>query len=93
MAAGAPPELCRASTEERARLADLASAGIPASVPIRVAANGWPTGTNPLNDTHRSPSRQAEVIDAVVRTMHRLREELNIPHYMQVRGPGQELAQ
>jgi hypothetical protein len=64
------------------RLKDLATAGIPASVPIRITENGWPTGTNPLNGTPRSPARQAEVIDAVVRTVHRLRRELNISHYM-----------
>ena len=64
------------------RLRDLATAGIPGSVPIRVTENGWPTGTNPLNGTHRRPARQAEVINAVVRTVHRLRRELNISHYM-----------
>jgi hypothetical protein len=64
------------------RLKALAPAGIPASAPIRITENGWPTGTNPLNGTPRSPARQAEVIDAVVRTVHRLREELNISHYM-----------
>lgn len=64
------------------RLRDLATAGIPASVPIRITENGWPTGTNPLTGTCRSLARQAEVIDAVVRTVHRLRRELNISHYM-----------
>jgi len=64
------------------RLRDLATAGIPASVPIRITENGWPTGTNPLTGTCRRPARQAEVIDAVVRTVHRLRRELNISHYM-----------
>jgi hypothetical protein len=64
------------------RLRDLLSAGIPASVPIRVTENGWPTGINPLNGTYRSLARQAEVIDAIVRTVHRLRQELNISHYM-----------
>ena len=64
------------------RRRNLTAAGIPASVPIRVTENGWPTGINPLNGTRRSPARQAEVIDAVVRTVHRLREELNISHYM-----------
>ena len=64
------------------RLKDLAAAGIPASVPIRVTENGWPTGTNPLDHTQRSLARQAEVIEAVVRTVHRLRPELNISHYM-----------
>lgn len=64
------------------RLRDLAAAGIPASVPIRVTENGWPTGTNPLTSAYRGPARQAEVIDAVIRTVHRLRRELNISHYM-----------
>jgi hypothetical protein len=64
------------------RLRDLATAGIPASVPVRVTENGWPTGTNPLTGTCRSLARQAEVIDAVVRTVYRLRRELNISHYM-----------
>jgi len=64
------------------RLRDLAAAGIPASVPIRVTENGWPTGTNPLSGARRSPDRQAEVIDAIVRAVHHLREELNISHYM-----------
>jgi hypothetical protein len=64
------------------RLRDLAVAGIPASVPIRVTENGWPTGTNPLSGARRSPERQAEVINAIVGAVHRLREELNISHYM-----------
>lgn len=64
------------------RLRDLTAAGIPASVPIRVTENGWPTGTNPLNGAHRDPGRQAEVLDAVIRTVHSLRQELNISHYM-----------
>lgn len=64
------------------RRRDLAAAGIPASVPIRVTENGWPTGTNSLNGTRRRPDRQAAVIDAVVRTVYRLRRELNISHYM-----------
>jgi hypothetical protein len=29
-----------------------------------------------------SPDRQAEVLDAVIRTVHKLRHELNISHYM-----------
>ncbi len=64
------------------RRRDLATACIPASVPIRVTENGWPTGTNPLNGARRGAARQAEVIDTVVRTVHRLRRELNISHYM-----------
>ena len=60
----------------------LAAAGIPPRVPIRVTENGWPTGTNPFTNTPRTPERQAEVIDTVIRTVHRLRSELNISHYM-----------
>jgi hypothetical protein len=64
------------------RTRDLAVAGIPPSVPIRVTENGWPTGTNPLNNTDRSPQRQAEVLERVIRTVHRRRHELNITHYV-----------
>jgi len=44
-------------------------------VPIRVTENGWPTGVD------RPPERQAEVLERVVRTIHRLRSSLNITHY------------
>lgn len=64
------------------RRRDLATAGIAPSVPIRVTENGWPTGINPLSGNRRSPARQAQVIDLVIRTVHRLRKELNISHYM-----------
>jgi exo-beta-1,3-glucanase (GH17 family) len=64
------------------RIRDLVSAGIPASVPIRVTENGWPTGTNPLTNTAPTCERQAEVIDTVVHSVHELRRELNISHYM-----------
>ncbi len=64
------------------RSRDLVSAGIPPSVPIRVAENGWPTGTNPFTDAARTYERQAEVIDVVVHAVHRLWAELNISHYM-----------
>jgi hypothetical protein len=64
------------------RSRDLASAGIPASVPIRVTENGWPTGTNPFSNTARTCERQAEVIDTIVHTVDKLRRELNISHYM-----------
>ena len=40
------------------RLRDLAAAGIPSSVPIRVTENGWPTGANPLNGARRSAGRR-----------------------------------
>ncbi|MEJ2078998.1 MAG: hypothetical protein P8Z74_13460 [Acidobacteriota bacterium] len=53
----------------------MSGAGIPRSVPIHITENGWPTGPDRLE------SRQAEVIETVVRTIDGLREELNITHY------------
>ena len=64
------------------RTRDLATAGTPPSVPVRVTEKGWPTGTNPLRNTDHSPHRQAEVLDRVIRTVHGLRPELNITHYV-----------
>lgn len=55
--------------------------GIPASVPIRVTENGWPTGKNPVANIERSYERQAEVLETVIRTIYNLRQELNISHY------------
>lgn len=57
------------------RGSNLRAGGIPASVPIRVTENGWPTGEG------RPPGRQAEVLDLVVRTIHRLRAGFNVTHY------------
>ena len=54
---------------------DLPLAGIPRSVPMRVTENGWPTGDG------WPPERQAEVMEAVIRTVHSLRQELNLTHY------------
>ncbi len=53
----------------------LRNAGIPASVPIHICENGWPTGP------HRYYTRQAEFIDQSVRTVQELRSKLNITHY------------
>src|SRR5205814_9844257 len=53
----------------------LSAAGIPATVPIRITENSWPTGPN------RSPERQAEVLEAIVRAVYDLRERLNVTHY------------
>ena len=50
----------------------LPSAGIPARVPIHIAEHGWPTSAD------RTPDRQAEVIERVVRTVHPNRGRLNI---------------
>ena len=54
---------------------DLATAGIPASVPIRVCENGWPTGPD------RPEEQQAVVLERIVRTVYALRAELNITHW------------
>jgi len=60
---------------------DLVRCGIPASVPIRVTENGWPTGQNPFVPGERTCERQAQVLEIVIRTVHKLRQELNITHY------------
>lgn len=59
----------------------LVIAGIPASVPIRVTENGWPTGKNPVANIKRTYERQAEALETVIRTIYNLRNELNISHY------------
>jgi hypothetical protein len=66
------------------RTVSLAAGGIPASVPIRIAENGWPTGPD------RPPERQAAVLETIVRTVHNLRGALNITHYefFSLRDPG-----
>ena len=64
------------------RTRDLSAAGIPASVQIRVTENGWPTGTNPFSGRARTDERQAEVIDAIVRSVHRVAAELHVTHYV-----------
>jgi hypothetical protein len=53
----------------------LKKAGIPASIPIHICENGWPTGPN------RYYTRQAELIDQSVRTVQELRGKLNITTY------------
>jgi hypothetical protein len=54
---------------------DLARAGIPATVPIRVCENGWPTGPGRPEDT------QADVLETILRTVHARRAELNVTHW------------
>jgi hypothetical protein len=54
---------------------DLAGAGIPATVPIRICENGWPTGPDRPEET------QADVFEAILRTVHELRDELNVTHW------------
>jgi hypothetical protein len=54
---------------------NLRTGGIPASVPMRVTEHGWPTGAG------RSHSRQADLLERVVRTIDRCREPFNITQY------------
>jgi len=61
---------------------NLKTAGIPASVAIRITENGWPTGKNPIANVERSYERQSEVLELVIRTIHGLRGELNITKYV-----------
>lgn len=51
------------------------AAGIPDSVPIHVAENGWPTGPD------RSYERQAEALETVVRAVHEHRGRYNVARY------------
>lgn len=57
------------------RSTSLPKAGIPATVPIRICENGWPTGPG------REERRQAAVLDTVIRTTAALAAELNIDGY------------
>jgi hypothetical protein len=59
----------------------LATVGIPASVPIRITENGWPTGKNPIANIERPYERQAKVLETVIQTIYGLRQELNISHF------------
>jgi hypothetical protein len=49
--------------------------GIPPSTPVRICENGWPTGPG------RAESTQALVLEAILRTVHGLRAELNVTHW------------
>ncbi|MGH3188180.1 MAG: hypothetical protein ACRDPY_11440 [Streptosporangiaceae bacterium] len=54
---------------------DLAGAGIPATVPIRICENGWPTGPT------RPEDRQADVLETILRSVAGLGAELNVTHW------------
>jgi len=54
---------------------NLAQVGIPASVPIHVSENGWPTGP------FRYYTRQAAALEEIIRIVHELHSKLNITHY------------
>ena len=53
----------------------LPRANIPSSVPIRITENGWPTSSD------RSYEKQAQTIEAIIRTIYKHHKELNITHY------------
>lgn len=53
----------------------LPAAGIARRVPIHIAENGWPTSPS------RSVERQSRVVETVIRTVHEVRERLNIERY------------
>lgn len=55
---------------------NLATGHIPASVPIYIGENGWPTGPG------RSYERQAAILETIVRTIYEHCRSLNITHYM-----------
>ena len=57
------------------RNVSLPTAGIPATVPIHITENGWPTSES------RSQEQQAKRIEEVIRTIAQKKEELNITHY------------
>ncbi|HLV98952.1 MAG TPA: hypothetical protein VKT82_09770 [Ktedonobacterales bacterium] len=57
------------------RQVNLVAAGIPASVPIHITENAWPTGPT------RSAERQAAVLETVIRAIHQQRARFNITHY------------
>lgn len=50
-------------------------AGIGPAVPIRICENGWPTGPG------RSPARQADVLETVLRAVHARRGEFGVTHW------------
>ncbi|HEY5196938.1 MAG TPA: hypothetical protein VIJ51_07915 [Solirubrobacteraceae bacterium] len=53
----------------------LPAAGIPPSVPIRICESGWPTGPSSTEPA------QAVGLETIIRTVDRLRGELNITHW------------
>jgi hypothetical protein len=57
------------------RNVNLQTGKISASIPIHITENGWSTGNN---KTHE---RQANVIEKIIRTINKLKRELNIAQY------------
>jgi len=62
-------------TLTRFRTETLARAGIPATVPLHISENGWPTGPN------RFYTRQADVLESIVKKIYDLRNSLNITQF------------
>ncbi|MFJ5229379.1 hypothetical protein ACIQBJ_05700 [Kitasatospora sp. NPDC088391] len=60
---------------DRFRHTDLPAAGIPATVPIRICENGWPTGPG------RPEAEQARALATVIREVARRAAELNLDGY------------
>lgn len=57
------------------RTVNLATGGIPPSIPIHITENGCPTSPT------RSYEQQASTIEEVIRVIYQKRTELNITHY------------
>src|SRR6187549_36290 len=57
------------------RRVNLAAANIPASVPIHITENGWPTGEG------RTPEKQATVIETIIRAVYAQCTAFNVTHY------------
>ena len=57
------------------RRVTLAQAGIPATIPLHISESGWPTGPN------RFYTRQAELLQRIVREIYQLRSSLNINQF------------
>jgi hypothetical protein len=53
----------------------LPTAGIPNSVPIHVAENGWPTSTT------RSCEQQCAALETIIRTLAKVRTQFNLARY------------
>lgn len=60
---------------ETMRATWLPAAGIPASIPIHIAENGWPTGPD------RPDDRQSEVFESIIHALVEVREQFNLARY------------
>ena len=70
------PDVAERTTEMLTRYrAQLSSAGIPETLPIRVCESGWPTGPG------RTEADQARILETIVRTVAGLKTDLGITHW------------